>query len=171
MLESLRERDGRASSEPCKQLAWQRCEQNVVQRDAAEPRAKAPEGDADLIADVAQLYLGGRTWSAMAVALDVPVSTVHSVLHELFKEGFPKLKLHKLSDMNARAAYRAYMRHETTPTGVAQAHGVHRTTVERRWRKLGLDNKRPKKSRGPVASEADKRVSAVVREDRECAAV
>ncbi len=102
-----------------------------------------------LFADVAQLYVGGKTWQAIADATDVPVSTVHAIMHELFNEGFPKLKRRKFSDQDARAAYRAYLRHDTTVRQVATTHGVHRTTVEQRWRTLGLLRKKPRRTKKP----------------------
>ena len=100
-----------------------------------------------LFADVAQLYVGGKTWQTIADATDVPVSTVHAILHELFNEGFPKLERRKFSDEDARAAYRAYLRRETTVRQVATAHGVHRTTVEQRWRTLCLVKKKPRRTK------------------------
>jgi transcriptional regulator with XRE-family HTH domain len=102
-----------------------------------------------LIADVAQHYVGGKSWQAIADATDVPVSTVHAILHDLFNEGFPKLERRKFSDEDARTAYRVYLRRETTTRRVATAHGVHRTTVEQRWRTLGLVKKKAKKTKQP----------------------
>lgn len=103
--------------------------------------------DANLAGEIAQLYVSGETWSAIASATQSDLSTVHHVLSDLFSEGLPRLNRRRVTDAQVRAAYSAYLRGERSLAQSAKAHGVHRSTFEHRLRALGLVKKRRRRAR------------------------
>lgn len=109
---------------------------------------------ADLAGDVAYLYVQGKQHAEIATALNLTRAQTHRILSELFAQGMPKLRRHRMSDRQVRAIHAAYVRGGAPIDRRAQALGFTGSTARQRMRRLKLRVARQQAPRKPARTPA-----------------